>query len=53
MRHDFAMLLSEGRERRCERARAKRNDQFAAIVHLLSLWQAAIMRAYVRGCGAI
>jgi hypothetical protein len=31
---DFALLLRDGTERRCERTRAKRDDQFAAFVHL-------------------
>jgi len=30
---DFPLLLAEGAEWHCERACAKRDDQFAAIIH--------------------
>jgi len=40
----FSLLLSEGWERNCERTRAKRNDQFAAIIHL-PIRQATIVLA--------
>jgi hypothetical protein len=44
---DFALLLSEGRERRCERARTKCNKKSAAIVHSpLPPLCAPIMLAY-------
>src|ERR1035437_1158913 len=46
---DFALLLSERAERRCECACAKRDDQFAAIVHSPSLQLCApIMLAYAK-----